>query len=72
MRLNREFYLDLTWWREFFNSQNGHSFLSSPQWVLVVGLQVSLDAEGSVGYGVILSSEWVVISDITVHCLQGA
>ena len=60
IRLNREFHLDLTWWREFFHSWNGHSFLLYPQWAPVPDLQISSDAAGSIGYGAILGLEWFV------------
>ena len=32
IRLNQEFHLDLTWWRELFHSWDGLSFFLMPEW----------------------------------------
>ena len=58
IRLNREFHLDLTWWREFFKSWDGLSFLLSPRWAPLPDFQVTSDAAGAIGYGAIFSGHW--------------
>lgn len=58
VRLNKDFHLDLTWWREFFHSWDGLSFLLSPQWSPLPEFHVSSDAAGAVGYGAIFDTEW--------------
>ena len=58
IRLNREFHLDLTWWREFFKSWDGLSFLLSPRWAPLPDLQETSDAAGAIGYGAIFSGHW--------------
>ena len=46
IRLNQEFFLDLAWWQEFFQSWNGCSFLQYPQWAPLPNFEVSSDALG--------------------------
>ena len=60
IRLNRDFNLELAWWREFFCSWNGLSFLLNPHWAPLTYMyfQVSSDAAGSIGYGAIFEREW--------------
>ena len=57
IRLNRDFQLDLSWWREFFHSWDGFSFLLSPQWAPLPEFHVSSDAAGALGYGAIFDNE---------------
>ena len=58
IRLNSAFQLDLTWWRNFFHSWSGLSFLLTPQWAPLPDFQVSSDAAGAIGYGAILGRDW--------------
>ena len=58
IRLNQEFYQDLTWWRELFRSWDGLSFFCMPAWAPLPDFQVSSDAAGSLGYGAIVNSQW--------------
>ena len=60
IRLNQDFRLDLSWWREFFHSWDGFSFLLSPQWAPLPEFHVSSDAAGALGYGAIFDNEWFV------------
>ena len=62
IRLNREFHLDLSWWREFFISWDGLSFLLSPTWAPLPDFLVSSDAAGALGYGTISSHDWFVLN----------
>ena len=48
--LNKEFHLDLTWWKDLFHRWNGLSFLLTPCWAPLPDFQVSSDAAGSIGY----------------------
>ena len=59
-RLNQDFRLDLSWWREFFHSWDGFSFLLSPQWAPLPEFHVSSDAAGAPGYGAFFDNEWFV------------
>ena len=56
--LNQEFHQDLTWWRELFQSWDGLSFFLMPAWAPLPDFQVSSDAAGSLGFGVIFNSQW--------------
>ena len=58
IRLNRKFFLDLTWWRELFHSWNGCSFLQYPQWAPLPDFEVSSDASGALGYGALFQCHW--------------
>lgn len=58
IRLNREFQLDLAWWREFFLSWDGLSFLLHPTWAPLPDFSVSSDAAGAIGFGAISGQEW--------------
>ena len=58
IRLNQEFQRDLTWWRELFRSWDGLSFFQMSQWAPLLDFQVSSDASGSLGYGVIFHTQW--------------
>ena len=58
IRLNQEFRQELTLWQEFFQTWNGLSFFCMPMWVPVLDFQVSSDAAGSLGYGVIFNAQW--------------
>ena len=58
IRLNKDFHLDLTWWRDFFRAWDGSSFFLFPQWAPLPDFQVSSDAAGSLGYGAIFEREW--------------
>ena len=60
IRLNQDFRLDFSWWREFFHSWDGFGFLLSPQWAPLPQFQVSSDAAGALGYGAIFDNEWFV------------
>ena len=60
IRLNKEFRLDLGWWRKFFHSWPGCSFLLSPQWAPLPEFHISSDASGSLGFGAIFATEWCV------------
>ena len=60
IRLNQEFHLDLSWWREFFISWDGLSFLLSPTWAPLPDFSVSSDAAGALGYGAISGHDWFV------------
>lgn len=60
IRINQDFRLDLRWWREFFHSWDGLSFLLSPQWASLPDFYVSSDAAGARGYGAIFDHEWFV------------
>ena len=56
--LNQEFFLYLAWWQEFFQSWNGCSFLQYPQWAPLPDFEVSSDASGALGYGVVFQGHW--------------
>ena len=56
--LNQEFHLDLTWWRDLFHTWDGVSFLVMPDWAPLPNFQVSSDAAGTLGYGVIFHHQW--------------
>ena len=58
IRLNQEFFLDLAWTQEFFQSWNGCSFLQYPQWAPLPNFKVSSDASGALGYGAIFHCHW--------------
>lgn len=58
IRLNKDFHLDLTWWRDFFRSWDGRSFFLSPQWAPLPDFQVSSDAAGTLGYGALFKRDW--------------
>jgi len=58
IRLNQEFFLDLAWWREFFQSWDGCSFLQYPQWAPLPDFEVSSDASGALGYGAVFQGHW--------------
>ena len=60
IRLNREFHLDLSWWREFFVSWDELSFLLFPTWASLPDFSVSSDAAGALGYGTISGHDWFV------------
>ena len=63
IRLNRAFHLDLTWWRELFQSWDGLSFLLMPAWApLPDFLQVLSDVAGSLGFGAIFNSQWFFVT----------
>ena len=59
IRLNRESFLYLIWWRELFCSKNGCSFLQYPQWGPSARLKVSSDASGALGYGALFQYHWL-------------
>lgn len=59
-RLNRDFHLDLAWWRKFFHSWDSLSFLLSPHRAPLPDFYISSDATGAVGYGAIFDGEWFV------------
>ena len=58
IRLNQEFFLDLAWWRELFQSWDGCSFLQYPQWAPLPDFEVSSDASGALGYGAVFQGHW--------------
>ena len=58
IRLNQEFRLDLSWWRELFQRWNGLSFFLTPEWAPLPDFQVSSDAAGALGYGAIFNNQW--------------
>ena len=58
IRLNQEFHLDLTWWRELFHRWDGLSFFLIPEWAPLPDFQVSSDAAGTLGYGAIFQHQW--------------
>ena len=58
IRLNQEFFLDLAWWQEFFQSWNGCSFLQYPLWAPIPDFEVSSDASGALGYGAVFQGHW--------------
>ena len=58
--LNLEFHLDLSWWREFFVSWDGLTFLLSSTWVSLPDFSVSSGAAGALGYGAISGHDWFV------------
>ena len=58
IRLNQEFFLDLAWWQELFQSWSGCSFLQYPQWAPLPNFEVSSDASRALGYGAILHCHW--------------
>lgn len=58
IRLNQEFFRDLTWWRELFRTWDGLSFFCLPTWAPLPDFQVSSDAAGGLGYGAIWNSQW--------------
>ena len=60
IRLNEEFHLDLSWWREFFISWDRLSFLLPPLWASLPDFSVSSDAAGALGYGAISGHDWFV------------
>ena len=60
VRLNQDFRLNLSCWREFFHSWDCFSFLLSPQWAPLLEFQVFSDAAGALGYGAIFNNEWFV------------
>ena len=58
IRLNKDFHLDLTWWRDFFRSWDGRSFFLFPQWAPLPDFQVSSDAASTLGYGALFKRDW--------------
>ena len=58
IRLNQEFFLDLAWWREFFQSWDGCTFLQYPHWAPLLNFEVSSDASGALGYGAVFQGHW--------------
>ena len=58
IRLNQEFFLDLAWWQEFFQSWNGCSFFQYPQCAPLPDFEVSSDASGALGYGAVFQGHW--------------
>ena len=58
IRLNQEFHLDLTWWRELFQRWDGLSFFLMPEWAPLPDFQVSSDAAGTLGFGAIFQHQW--------------
>lgn len=56
--VNQEFHLDLTWWRELFQSWDGLTFFLMPAWAPLPDFQVSSDAVGSLGYRAIFNGQW--------------
>jgi len=60
IRFNHDFRLNLCWWREFFHSWEGLSFLLSPQWAPLPEFYVSSHAAGALGYGANFVNEWFV------------
>ena len=56
--LSQEFFLDLAWWQEFFQSWNGCSFFQYPQWAPLPNFEVSSDASGALGYGAVFQGHW--------------
>ena len=56
--LNREFFLDLIWWRELFRSWNGCSFLQYSHWTPLPDFEVSSIASGALGYGALFQHHW--------------
>ena len=64
IRLNQEFFLDLAWRQEFFQSWNGCSFLQYPHWTPLLYFEVLSDASWALGYGAVFqghcfSSAWL-------------
>ena len=57
IRLNKDFHLDLTWWRDFFRSWDGCSFFLSPQWAPLPDFQVSSNSAGTLGYGALFKRD---------------
>ena len=58
IRLNQEFHLDLTWWRDLFHRWDGLSFFLMPDWAPLPDFQVSSDAAGTLGYDAIFQHQW--------------
>ena len=58
IRLNREFQLDLEWWKKFLNSWHGVSFWLFPGLTPCPDVEVFSDASGSVGFGAFCGREW--------------
>ena len=58
IRLNQEFHLDLTSWRDLFHRWDGLSFFRMPDWAPLPDFQVSSDAAGTLGYGAIFQHQW--------------
>lgn len=58
IRLNRDFHLDLTRWRDLLRSWDGRSFFLSLQWAPLPDFQVSSDAAGTLGYGALFKRDW--------------
>ena len=58
IRLNQEFFLDLAWWQEFFQSWKGCCFLQYPQWAPLPDFEVSSDASGVLDYGAVFQGHW--------------
>ena len=58
IRLNREFHLDLEWWKKFLNSWHGVSFWLFPGLTPCPDVEVFSDASGSVGFGAFCGREW--------------
>ena len=58
IRLNWEFFLNLTWWRGLFRLWNGCSFLQYPQWAPLPDFEVSSDASGALRYGALFQHHW--------------
>ena len=58
IRLNQEFFLDLAWGQEFFQSWKGCCFLQYPQWDPLPDFEVSSDASGVLGYGTVFQGHW--------------
>ena len=70
IHLNQEFFLDLAWWQEFFQSWSGCSFLQYPQWAPLPDFKVSSDASGALGYGAIFQCHWFSGAWLTTQVSQ--
>ena len=56
--LNKEFHRDLQWWHQFLVDWHGVNFWLFPGNTPTVGVEVSSDAAGSLGFGAYLEGMW--------------
>ena len=60
IRLNRETKSDLKLWLTFLESYNGRSFFLDYNWLSSAKLHVHTNAAGSLGYGTVFGSHWLL------------
>ena len=58
IRLNKEFFKDLSMWKAFLAGWNGHSFFLDTTVTPSPDLELYTDASGSVGFGAYFNGQW--------------